>query len=153
MHVDGYNIYIDQLRNGKAASIDESLPTDFMDVQEDGLSFTRSVIVKGKAYIAEQDLIINLDISAHGIVPCSICNELVDVEIAIDNFYHAEPLAQIKSGIFDFRPIIREAVLLDTPAFAECQGHCPKRGEVAKYLKKPHKNGEEGYHPFADLDL
>ena len=51
---------------------------------------------------------------------------------------------------------LREAVLLETPTFAECEGDCPRRKEIAKYLKKPEKTGpdgkdDEGYHPFADI--
>lgn len=155
MHIDALKIYTDQLRDGREKSIDESLSPDFLDIHEQDLKYVGNIEVHGKAYLADSDLIVNLDITAHGVVPCSICNEPVEMTIEIPNFYHAESLAEVKTGIFDFGDVIREAILLETPPFTECNnGACPKRKELKKYLKEPQsKEIEERYHPFADLDL
>jgi uncharacterized metal-binding protein YceD (DUF177 family) len=153
MRVDAFNIYTEQLRDGQHEQIDEKFPSNFLDVHEETLSFKDPVRVRGEVYLAADDLILHFTISTNGIIPCTICNEPVNVEIKLQNFYHAEPLTEIKSGVYNFRELIREAILLETPAFAECnQGNCRMRKEYKKYLKDPQPNAEEeGYHPFADL--
>lgn len=154
MHRDAFNIYVEQLRKGGREVIKELLTTDFLDVSEEEISFVDQVSVEGEAYLAGETLFLNLALKAHALMPCSICNEAVPVTICIDNFYHAEPLEEIKSGVFSFKEIIREAILLELPAFVECAGGCPKRKEIAKYLKQTQEqkeNREERYHPFADL--
>jgi uncharacterized metal-binding protein YceD (DUF177 family) len=146
-------IFVDQLREGTVHKIDEKLSSDFMDVKEKELSFTKDVYVKGEAYLAENELILNLDISAEALIPCSICNEVFAVPIKLKNLYHAEPLSDIKSGVFNAEQVVRDAVLLDVPPFAECHdGNCPARKEISKFLKSS-EPGEDGdrYRPFADL--
>lgn len=146
-----FKIYVEQLRNGHSREVNEAFPPDFLEIQEENLSFTDKVTVEGEAYLAGDTLVLHFVIAAHGIIPCSICNEPVKVEISISDFYHAEPLAEIKTGVFNFRDIMREAILLETPVFAECEGKCPKRKEIKKYLKQNTKEQKEGYRPFADL--
>lgn len=146
-----FKIHIEQLRNGHSNEIDEVFSPSFLDVNEESLSFTDKVHVQGEAYLAGEMLILHFVVVAHGLIPCSICNELVKVEINIPNFYHAEPLADIKGGIFNFGIILREAILLEAPSFAECEGKCPKRKEIKEFLKKDTKEQKEGYKPFADL--
>lgn len=149
-----FNIYVEQLRHGNQIAINESVSPDFLDVKEKDLSFTGKVKVQGETYLAVDTVVIHLKLTAHCIIPCAICNESVPVEIYIDNFYHAQPLAEIKGGIYNFRDDIREAILLEVPPFTECNsGKCLKRKEIEKYLATPEKGNsqEEGYHPFADL--
>lgn len=152
---DAYRIYVEQLRGGQEKKISEKLPPSFLDVDEPDLAFEKDIEVEGVAYLAEQDLIINWNILAEALIPCSICNEQVPIEIRLENVYHAEPLANIKTGIFNFKDILRESILLEIPPFTECnQGKCPKRKEIKKYLKQANSefDEDEGYHPFADLD-
>lgn len=149
-----FNIHMESLRQGKTTYIDEEFPSDFLDVNEEELSFKNDVRIKGETYLAGDELILHLDLKAYGVIPCSMCNTPVDVTVEVKNFYHAEPIDEIKGGIFNYREVVREAILLDTPRFAECQqGNCPKRREMEKYLKKPSpkSNEDEGYQPFADL--
>ena len=149
-----FKIYVEQLRDGHKEKIHESFAPDFMDVKEKELRFVSPIEVDGEAYLAEQMLILHFKVLAKAEMPCSICNEFAEVVIDIPDFYHAVPMESIKSGIFDFKEILRENILLETPAFAEHQGYCPKRKEIEKYLKNekndPHQ--EEGYQPFANLD-
>jgi uncharacterized metal-binding protein YceD (DUF177 family) len=152
--VDAFKIYVDQLRDGHAEEIDETFPPDFLDVHEEALDFSEPVKVKGQVYLAGDELVLHFDLLTYGQVPCSICNEPVRVAVNIPNFYYAEPLSEIKSGIFNYSEVIREAILLETPSFAECnEGECPRRRELKKYLKEPTEGpeGEDRYHPFADL--
>lgn len=148
---DSFKIYVERLRDGKQVQISEKFSPEFLDVNDEDLTFKKPVNVDGEAYIAGDSLILHLKIGTKGIVPCTICNKPVEVEIDLDDFYHAEPMSELKSGIFDFRDVLREAILLEVPAFTECKGNCPSRKELKKYLKKSEKSSEEGYHPFADL--
>jgi uncharacterized metal-binding protein YceD (DUF177 family) len=154
---DEFKIYIEQLRDGRERDIDEKLSPSFLEIADSDLSFEKDVKVKGVAYLAEDDLIINWTIEAEALIACSICNEKVPVPVSIQNAYYNESLDNIKSGIFNFKDILRETILLEVPPFAECnEGNCPKRQEIKKYLKQPSSNNpdqDEGYQPFADLDL
>lgn len=153
---DTFNIYIDQLRYGQERKIKESLSPDFLEVNEKDLCFKKNIEVDGVAYLAQQELIIHWNVETEALISCSICNDNVPIDINIRNFYHSEPISNIKSGIFNFKNLLRETILLEVPPFAECkEGNCPSRKEIAKYLKKPAERPEEdeGYHPFADFDL
>ena len=151
-----FKIYVEQLREGQEKEINEVFTPDFLEISEPDLAFTQPVALEGVAYIAEKELILNWNVRTDVAIACSICNEKVSNEILIHNFYHSEPLENIKTGIFNFKNLLRETILLEVPPFAECnQGNCPARQEVAKYLKEPSDEktvDEDGYHPFADLD-
>lgn len=147
-----FKIFIEQLRDGQTNEIQEILSPEFLGVHEEDLKFQKPVMIKGEAYLAGESLIIHLDVTATGIIPCLACNEPVEVEINLDNFYHMQPLNEIKGAVYIFKEILREAILLEFPAFAECnQGNCRKRAEIQKYLKNSEETTEEGYHPFANL--
>ena len=153
-----FKIYVDRLRDGKVEKIDLSFLPDFLDVIEQDLSFNTDVQVQGEVYIANDELVFHLDIGTKGVIPCSICNEPVEVGIYVKGLYHLESLQNVKAGIFDMKSLIRENVLLETPAFAEChQGNCPKRREFKKYLKNSSSEEPdvepEGYQPFTNLTL
>lgn len=152
---DAFKIYVDQLRNGSVETIHEVLSPAFLDVKEKNLKFEGDVIVDGEAYLADHDLILKLTIRAEATMPCSICSEPVRVPVEVIDMYHSEPYETIKSGIFIFKDVLREAIILETPQFAECNGDCPKRKDLAKYLKKEPVDGQddEGYRPFSDLKL
>lgn len=153
---DEFKVYVEQLRDGHDKHIDERLSPDFLEINEPDLIFKEPIELKGKAYLAEQELILNWDIRTVALVPCSICNDPVSIEIEISNFYYSEPLEEIKTGIYNFKELLRETILLEVTSFAECNGgKCPNRQEMAKYLKEPTDKAaddEEGYQPFADLD-
>jgi|688.fasta_scaffold03504_9 uncharacterized metal-binding protein YceD (DUF177 family) len=155
---DAFKIYIEQLRDGHTEKLEETFDSGFLEVTEKDLSFQDPILLKGDAYLAEDMLILNLNVETQAILPCSICNTPVKIALRIGGFYHAEPIEQIKGGIFNFKEVLREMILLDAPHFAECEGRCPRRQEIAKYLKEPQKENtahpqeDEGYHPFADFD-
>lgn len=154
-----FKIYVDQLRDGHIEEIDERFSPDFLDVNEDGLRYTNEVLVNGQAYLADADFVLHLNAEATAMMPCSICNEKVLVPVTVTDCYHAEPVKEIKGRVFNFSGLIREAILLETPHFAECNnGHCSHRKDLASYLKKEsnpasdkQKDGDEGYQPFIDL--
>lgn len=159
---DAFKIYVDQLRDGHEEDIHENFPPDFIDVNEKDLSFKDPVTVEGKAYLAEDSLILHFEIETIATIACAVCNTPVKVQVSIENFYHAEPLEEIKSGIYNLQDILRETILLETPKFAECNsGKCAEREKISKYLKVPNSketdetnpNDDEGYRPFSDLEL
>lgn len=154
---DSFRIYVEQLRDGHSEVLSESLPPNFMDVHEDDLAFMDPVKMTGEAYLADDMLVLHLKVQTLATMPCRICNETFKQKIELDNFYHAEPIEEIKGRVFDFSEILREAILLETPPVAEChQGKCPKRKTMQQFLKlegSAKKDDEEGYRPFADLDL
>lgn len=153
-HSDGFKIRVESLKHGTVEKIQEEFPPEFIDVAEERLSFNDSVRVKGEAYLADADLVLHLDIETFATIPCSICNEPVKVPIDLKAAYIAEPLENIKSGVFSLVDPLREAILLETPTFAECeQGKCPRRKDLEKYFKKPTGKDPEGYHPFEGLKL
>ena len=150
---DRFKIYVEQLRDGHTEQLDEVFSPGFLDVHEENLLYKEEVFVQGEAYLADDDLILNVSIRTTAQLPCIICNGPVIVPVEIEGFYHAEPLANIKSGIFNYKEVLREDVILETPKFAECQGKCPQRKDMVKYFSKETEgpNPKEGYHPFSDL--
>ena len=152
---DRFKIYVEQLREGHEEKIHEKLTPDFLEIDDPDLVFETPIELDGSAYLADSELVIHWEIKTEAWIPCSICNEPVKIPIHIFNFYYSEPLAEITTGIYNFKELLRETILLEVPAFAECGGSCPKRKEFNKYLKEASKqttDQEEGYQPFADLD-
>lgn len=151
---EALRIYVDRLRHQDVELINETVPPDFIGVDDKDLRFTDPVNVTGEAYLAQDELVLKLAVSTVAQMPCSICNQLTAIPIEIE-LTNAEPIQGLKRGFFDLGDMIREAVLLDVPLVVEChEGHCPARSEVEPYLKKK-KSGqspEDGYQPFSDLD-
>lgn len=156
---DSFKIYVDQLHSGETKEIKEVFAPDFLGVDEPELKFIEPVKLFGSAYLADKELVLHLDIFAVAEIPCSICNEFVKCRISLHGLYHSVPVNDVKGAIFDLREVLRDNILLETPSFAECEGECPKRKEIAVYLTKesdgnPSSSENEkghGYYPFAGL--
>jgi DUF177 domain-containing protein len=161
MDIEGFKIYVDRLNDGKVENIHETFDPAFLEQQKDDLLYSKDVEVEGETYIAENELLIHLDVHTEATVPCTVCNQPVDVPIDLKNMYLIESLENAKSGIFIFKDLLREAILLEAPAFAECSnGNCPEREKLSNYFadskgmgKKDSDPGDEGYQPFANLEL
>lgn len=155
---DVFKIFVEQLRDGHIEKISEDFSPESLELKDKEFEFKKPISVSGDAYLANDSLVLNLTINAEVEIPCTICNQPVEEAIALNHFYHVEPLDEIKSGVYNFREVLREDILLNTPQFAECGGNCPRREEVKKYLKPAVKSAkeqeeQEGYQPFADLSL
>jgi len=152
---EAFKIYVDQLHDGRIEYIEEKFPADFLALKlEDELRFTGEVLMDGQTYLANDALVLRFSVTAHAVLPCSICNQPVDVEINIQDFYHMEPLAAIKSAVYCFENLLRETILLEAPAFVECNnGKCDNRNKMKKFLKTQGESSpdEEGHQPFAHL--
>ena len=143
-------IYIDRLKGDEVQKIDLTLPPDFFEVNEPGIGLNAPVKVSGQAYLTDDDLVLHLTASTVMQMPCAICNKMVPITLAIKDFYHAEPLSNIRTAVFDLRSVLREALLVELPNHAECQGKCPERASIEAYLHKEEKDSEH-YFPFSDL--
>jgi len=151
---DAFILYIDRLQGGAVQKIRIILTPEFFDVNESDLAFQDPVEVSGEAYLAEDELVLHLNASTIARMPCSICNQMLPLTLAIKNFYHAVPLSSIKTGLFDLRMPLREALLIELPKIAECPGGCKERAAIAPFLKKQSEapNAPEAYFPFSDLN-
>ena len=144
-------IYIDRLENGRVEKISQVLSPDFLDTQEKELSFPEKVSLEGEAYLTGEQLIIHLKIKTAALIPCSICNAPVTLPIAPPDFTHVEDLRDLRKPIFDLAPLVREAILLEIPSFAECNGkNCSERKNLMPYLKK--SKSDHAHFPFENLD-
>lgn len=160
MDLEYFKIYIDRLSDGRIESISHLFSPDFLEQNAEDLSFTSPVEVEGKVYLAGNELVLQLDVRTEAVLPCSICNQPVILPVELRNLYHVEALDKIKSAIFIFKDILREAILLEVPKFTECSnGNCPMRSKYSRYLSDDTKldadtkSDDGGYRPFADLDL
>jgi uncharacterized metal-binding protein YceD (DUF177 family) len=152
---DRFKIFVDRLKDGSELVIKETVSSDFLDIQETELSFSPQVSFKGKSYLADDHLVVNLNVNATAILPCKICNEPVQVEILLSELTFTLSVNEIASSVFDFSSLLREAILLEVPPFAECQkGSCPERENVKKYFKQNNQKGKQNDHffPFSSLE-
>ena len=151
--MDQLKIYIDRLNNGQTLKIEEKLSPNFLEIDEDDLSFEDPVHLNGEAYLSNEHLVIHLNLSTAAYLPCSICNVPVQIPIALKNIYLTQPLDEIKGAIYDMTNEIRESILLQAPPFTECNnGKCPERENVKKFLKSQQGNNTTAHFPFSDLD-
>jgi uncharacterized metal-binding protein YceD (DUF177 family) len=148
-----FKIWVDRLREGSVQKISGSFSPSFLEIDEKDLQFKVPVEVSGKAYLAETHLVIQLNAKTEASVPCSICNEMMDVELKVENFYEAQAIEEIPGAVFDFSAPLRAALLLKLPQYFECrEGNCPERTTLAPYLRSAPKAEEKNTNfPFADL--
>jgi DUF177 domain-containing protein len=146
-------IVADRLRDGHVEEIDCELPPAFLDLREEEVAFPAPVSVRGSVYSTGDHLIFDYDVVTRVQMPCSVCNQLVETELRVEEGQAIEEICHCLSGIWDCREVVRESILLELPPFVECEkGNCPRRAEIEPYLKKVSDSDEEQrYHPFADL--
>lgn len=153
--MENLKIYIDRLKSGDTVKIEETLQPDFLAIEDEELLFEDPIELKAEAYLADEHLVIQLNIATTAYLPCSICNDPVPTPISAKNIYITYPLSEIKGAIFDLTEQVRETTLLQTPLFAECnEGKCPEREMIKKFLKadeNPAAPCETINFPFADL--
>lgn len=161
MDIEGFKIYVDRLHDGNVEVIEETFAPAFLEQDREDLAYKKDVRITGEAYTAENELVIHLDVHTEATLPCKICNQPVNVPVELKGLYLVESLEKMKSGIFIFKNLLREAILLEAPSFAECSGgQCPERRTMSAFLadvndaETPGKEqDDEGYQPFANLEL
>jgi uncharacterized metal-binding protein YceD (DUF177 family) len=148
MTEETFKIFVDRLADGSRENIELSSEPHFMDLSESELKFPEPVEVEGHAYVSDQSLFLHLSARTSACLPCSICNQMTQVPLEISDYIHVESVAEIKGKVYDFSPVIREALLLELPHTAECDsGKCPERERLKDYFSK--SGGD--YNPFQDL--
>lgn len=144
---EAFKIWIDRLTEGRVQKIDTTFESSFLEIDEKELKFRAPVVVAGEAYLAEAELIIHLKAQTKATLPCAICNEMLDAELKVDNFYQSIELKEIEGAIFDFSSQLREALLIEVPTHFECcGGNCPERPKIKPYLRE-----KQEHFPFKDL--
>jgi len=156
--VDFFKIYVERLRGARTEVLREELSPDFMDVDDGELVFHEAISVDAKAYIAEDELVLQLSAKTKAKLPCSICNEMAVSDIGVQDYYFVVEIKEIKLPYYDFKETLREAILLEVPSVAECnRGRCPERKVLGKFLKKKAAGDpcedEAVYFPFKNLEI
>ncbi len=150
-------VFTDQLKDGKSLPIKETLEPKELDLVGLEPVFSAPIVVEGTSYLAEDHLVIQLDIASSVILPCCICNAPVNLPLVLENVYITKSLEDVSSGKAYFSDDIREAILLETPVFIECnEGSCPERIQIQNYLKqspsKADQSQENIHYPFDHLE-
>ncbi len=144
--IDIFKINIDVLSKGKTEEIDISVPCNILDTQELDLHFRGNLDIQGEAYVVDQQLVLHVDVSAHALISCSICNGDAEVSIKLPNFYHVEDIEGIKSSFLDYHTLLRDEIVLQIPQFEECNnGKCPERRAITQYLNLKKSQGNEDF--------
>lgn len=138
-----FKIYADQLIEGKVEKLEETYDPAFLAVEEPLLIFNEPVEVKGEVYRVDDELIFHLDIGTKALLPCKVCGEDVAVAIELKGHYETVPKEEWSGGIFLMDELLRQAILLETPFYAECQGGCPRREELKAYFKQNKEAAEK----------
>jgi uncharacterized metal-binding protein YceD (DUF177 family) len=143
---------IEQLKDGKIEKFHHTVAPSILELYDEKELTFSEIELQGQLYLAADHLIVQASIKTQINMPCSICNEMTSYPLSCKEITHAETISDIKAGIFDLGPIVREELLLQLPQFIECKGKCPERETLKKYLKTPAASPKgTSYHPFADL--
>lgn len=139
-------IFIDRLKKADEIIKEKILFQDLDIKDEKDLQFIKPIIIDGKAYISNEDLIINLNIKFNISMPCSICNEFIEKKLQVKNLYITVKLSDI-SSFYKYKNEIRNACFLEIPSFVECMDNCLVRQNIKNYLK----NETDKNFPFSNL--
>jgi uncharacterized metal-binding protein YceD (DUF177 family) len=150
-------LLIEHLKEGKSSIFEENLDPKLLSLDDEELSFKAPIHIKGSGYLAEDHIVIQLDVEGSAYLPCSVCNKPVNISVILKNAYITKPLSDLSGGKLNFTEDLRETILLEVPSFAECnEGKCPDRAYIEKYLKQPaitpNQKEEDVYYPFNGLD-
>ena len=138
-------LYIDRFKAGEYKDFSLLAKPAIMESADNEASFEKDLIIKGSATIANDHLILNIAIDTDFINYCTICNEPITHPLHIKENHMAFSLKKMKSGVFSLKETIRELVFLNLPRFSECEGNCPERAAIDKYLKNIDHLREESH--------
>ncbi len=135
MHREDFLINLDRLKKKDTLSLDQVVPSAFLDLGEHEIQFGDEINLRGEAYVVDERLVLHLDVLVPVVLTCTICNGEIPQNIVVNNLYHVEEISDLKSPIFDFSSVLRQEILLEVPRFSECQnGNCPERETLKAYL-------------------
>lgn len=149
--MSNFKILIDRLKGGQTHKIEELADPAFLGPDEAELKFKSKVEAKGEAYLTDDHLIIHLKSATTVSMPCAVCNKMIDVDLKLDNFYHAEPIEEIRGAVFDLSEALREALLIELPRTVECNGgKCLERSTLEAYMRS--QDRDRPNYPFANMN-
>lgn len=143
-----FKVSLSRLQKEERIALSEHVEEDFLEVHERDLDYADPLDLTGSIELAGSAVLIKFSLCTTAKTPCIICGKPVKIEVNLNDVCHAEPLENIREEIFDFSAIIRDLVLTETRAYAECQGGCPERESLGQYLKSD--GGRQC--PFKDID-
>lgn len=132
--LDDFKIYIDRLSNGRIETLSKSLSPKFLEVSDGNLEFPEMVSIEGVAYLAEDHLVLAIDLATEYKTHCKICNEWISLPFIAKGVYITEELEKIPSRVFDFESAIRDTILIEIPLYGECNGNCSMREDLKKFF-------------------
>ena len=128
-------LYIDRLRSNEYKDFSFNSTPEFMETSDEETSFDKNILVDVSATLANDHLVFDISIETTGNNFCKICNDPIAHELNFKERHVAIPLEEMKGGIFSLKPYIREIIFLNMPRYSECEGKCPEREVINKYLK------------------
>ncbi len=148
---DELKISLSLFTEGNEVDIHAIFSSDFLDIHEKELKFLEIISIQGKARRACDHILLEINAQCTALLPCSICNEWTSCPIVLNNVQLSKEVAEIKDNTFDATEMVREAILLEVPQFAECQGSCPERKNMECYCNKRAEKKNPKYFPFEQL--
>lgn len=127
-------LYIDRLRSSEYKDFSLEAGPHIMESSDNEASFEKDLLISGAATLANDHLVLNISIETEVINYCKICNDPISHPLLIEEKHMAFSLKKMKSGVFSLKDTIRELVFLNLPRFSECEGKCPERTVIDKYL-------------------
>jgi len=143
-----FQVMTDRLKDGAEDRVDEVFEPSFLDLAEDDeLRVSLPIRVQGKVYVASEWVIIDASVYVPVTLNCAMCNEPFSKEIVLKRWVHEEKLPQ--NGVLDLGDALREAILLEIPFFALCNGDtCHNMAEIQQFIHK--EQSFEGHKPFLE---
>ncbi len=128
------DLYIDRLKAAEYKDFSLTASPCIMESPDNEASFKEDLLITGAATLSTDHLILNIAIDTQVINYCTICNEPISHPLHIEEKHMAFSLSKMKSGVFSLKSTVRELVFLNLPRFSECEGKCPERAAIEKYL-------------------
>ena len=146
-------IYVDRLKDGHKEIIQEEFSSSLICVNDKDLRFVGPIFIDGEVYLVDNELVLHLSVKATAVLSCTVCNQEVVHNIAVLDSYQNVQVEAIKGAVFDMTELLREMILLEVPAFIECDGACPGREEINKFLKRKNVVDNSTQNPFSQLKI
>ena len=128
-------IYIDRLHEGKVEPINTTIAVPTSSTEGEFLSFAAPIEVSGEAYLADEFLVLHLNLKTTVRMVCKICSEDILREVEMSGVYITEEITKIPSKTYDPTKAIYDMILIEIPSYQECDGNCPGREDLKAYLK------------------
>jgi uncharacterized metal-binding protein YceD (DUF177 family) len=147
-----FEIFIDRLKEGEELSIDEFLEPSCLELKDDDeLSASSPIHVQGRVYSASDWVIIDVKVNASVEMKCAMCNNQFTYAIEIPRFVYEKQMSTIEHGKWDVQNELREAILLEVPFFALCNGDsCRNIAEIQQFIRTEQTSKKGENKPFLE---